>query len=468
MQHLNGTALFLRILLIALCIQGCSTALDNRNKVLRKEENEKDYLMPYKKHHYDRKRSNRHVRECQHIIHGNKTFEEYQGQIKTIERTVEFIKYISHKIGKKTVQGHVALVNNPLKTFSVLYPKQLSSCSKWSGTRDTVSNTAILGNCKLAINAGFFNTHTGGCLGNIISNGKLLHDSDGIQNANMGIRKNGSIVTGYLPKEEVDSATNSFVELVSGVGWLIRNGKIYINESKKAECADTEETGTIERFFGVVSARSAIGHDKEGRIIIATIDGKTDKAGVNLLEFAKLLKSYGAVNAINLDGGGSATFVVNGTVVNYPSDQCGKNTLCERKVSTIICIHEAACKKCSCPSGKPQCIDSKCICEHESAEVNDTRHSVNSNDGNNEVSNVKRQKETDESNVSAKDVKSNKKSLPQSFGSIWFVALSAILGGSLVLNIFLFVFLRHKVKKDDKPWRQGDLRGLLDEESDGI
>lgn len=42
---------------------------------------------------------------------------------------------------------------------------------------------------------------------------------------------------------------------------------------------------------------------------------------MNLLEFAKLLKSYGAVNAINLDGGGSATFVVNGTVVNYPSDQ---------------------------------------------------------------------------------------------------------------------------------------------------
>ena len=26
------------------------------------------------------------------------------------------------------------------------------------------------------------------------------------------------------------------------------------------------------------------------------------------------------MNAINLDGGGSATFVVNGTVVNYPSD----------------------------------------------------------------------------------------------------------------------------------------------------
>jgi N-acetylglucosamine-1-phosphodiester alpha-N-acetylglucosaminidase len=42
---------------------------------------------------------------------------------------------------------------------------------------------------------------------------------------------------------------------------------------------------------------------------------------MNLYDFGKLLQSYGLVNAINLDGGGSATFVENGTVVNYPSDQ---------------------------------------------------------------------------------------------------------------------------------------------------
>ena len=41
---------------------------------------------------------------------------------------------------------------------------------------------------------------------------------------------------------------------------------------------------------------------------------------MNLEELAQILKEHGAVNAINLDGGGSATFVVNGTVVNYPSD----------------------------------------------------------------------------------------------------------------------------------------------------
>ena len=33
-----------------------------------------------------------------------------------------------------------------------------------------------------------------------------------------------------------------------------------------------------------------------------------------------MMKDLGAVNAVNLDGGGSATMVVNNTVINYPSD----------------------------------------------------------------------------------------------------------------------------------------------------
>jgi N-acetylglucosamine-1-phosphodiester alpha-N-acetylglucosaminidase len=41
---------------------------------------------------------------------------------------------------------------------------------------------------------------------------------------------------------------------------------------------------------------------------------------MNLYELAQAMVDLGAVNAINLDGGGSATLLVNGTLVNYPSD----------------------------------------------------------------------------------------------------------------------------------------------------
>ena len=41
---------------------------------------------------------------------------------------------------------------------------------------------------------------------------------------------------------------------------------------------------------------------------------------LDLNEFADFLVSLGIINAINLDGGGSATAVLNGSVINYPSD----------------------------------------------------------------------------------------------------------------------------------------------------
>ena len=42
---------------------------------------------------------------------------------------------------------------------------------------------------------------------------------------------------------------------------------------------------------------------------------------IDLYNFANLLLKLGLVNAINLDGGGSATMVINNTVINYPSDE---------------------------------------------------------------------------------------------------------------------------------------------------
>lgn len=41
---------------------------------------------------------------------------------------------------------------------------------------------------------------------------------------------------------------------------------------------------------------------------------------VNLWEMAEFLKKQGIINAINLDGGGSATLVLNGTLASYPSE----------------------------------------------------------------------------------------------------------------------------------------------------
>lgn len=42
---------------------------------------------------------------------------------------------------------------------------------------------------------------------------------------------------------------------------------------------------------------------------------------IKLHELAELMLSMGVINAINFDGGGSVTAVLNGQIINYPSDK---------------------------------------------------------------------------------------------------------------------------------------------------
>jgi Tol biopolymer transport system component len=79
--------------------------------------------------------------------------------------------------------------------------------------------------------------------------------------------------------------------------------------------------------------RTAIGVTSQGKILLVVIDGRrTRSAGVTLVKLASVMKSLGAVSALNLDGGGSSTMVVKGRVKNVPSD--GK----ERPVSSAILV----------------------------------------------------------------------------------------------------------------------------------
>eukprot|EP00057_Strongylocentrotus_purpuratus_P012761 XP_011667235.1 PREDICTED: uncharacterized protein LOC752960 [Strongylocentrotus purpuratus] len=256
--------------------------------------------------------------------------------------------------------GHIVRVNSPARTVSVLEPFDSGGCTNHH--RATVDSTAKQDNCLVAVNAGFFNPRSGACYGNVVSNGRLVQTNGGLQNAHLGIRADGTLVFGYLSEENVLQTENPFIQLVGGVGWLLRDGEIYVEESKKAECGDTEEASSVDLFFNMLSARVAVGSDEKGRLVIAVIDGQTLKRGLSLLSFAKWLLSHGVTNAINFDGGGSATFVVNGTIVNHPSDPCHDITYrCPRQVSTIFCVHEPRCDPRDC-NNHGDCIQGECRC----------------------------------------------------------------------------------------------------------
>lgn len=121
--------------------------------------------------------------------------------------------------------------------------------------------------------------------------------------------------------------------------WLVRNNASFVARSLRLEDGSTQFTSSLADFATVVSARNAIGFDSLGRLFLVTVDGKTwTSRGMNLADFAEFLLGLGIVNAINLDGGGSATAAENGTVVSMPSDPCPEpyeQFSCERPITTI-------------------------------------------------------------------------------------------------------------------------------------
>ncbi|KAK3761077.1 hypothetical protein RRG08_022481 [Elysia crispata] len=283
---------------------------------------------------------------CERLLHGQGVFSRHRAAKPNTTRQDEpqlvemHVHHVPGKgyLGQKTVPLLQQIITRPLDTVSILEPRHRGACnSHRHGMKRLVPvrETASQDECLLAINAGFFNTLTGACLGNIVSDGILVQSSGGIQNAHFGLTKDGYIFTGYPSKTDIE--TLNFTQLVGGVIWLVRDGINNVDHSIQSECPITQETGTMRTFASARSGRSALGHDAEGRVHFLAVDGKTFKYGVSLYSFADSLIELGIVNAINLDGGGSVTVLANGDLVNRPSDRCKDDFLkCERDVSTAV------------------------------------------------------------------------------------------------------------------------------------
>lgn len=100
---------------------------------------------------------------------------------------------------------------------------------------------------------------------------------------------------------------------VAGGPRLLTNGQVTITLA---------DEGIGQNFSTTRHPRTAIGVTREGVLLLVTVDGrqKTLSRGASLPELAVLMQRYGAVDALNLDGGGSSACVVRGLIVNSPSD----------------------------------------------------------------------------------------------------------------------------------------------------
>jgi exopolysaccharide biosynthesis protein len=98
--------------------------------------------------------------------------------------------------------------------------------------------------------------------------------------------------------------------------------------------AEVRDEGFRSDVVNGLGPRTAIGIDREGRYIIVVADGRQGyySTGLTLQELAYTMQKFGAVDAINLDGGGSTAMVVRNKLINRPSDGS------ERRVSNALLV----------------------------------------------------------------------------------------------------------------------------------
>lgn len=128
-------------------------------------------------------------------------------------------------------------------------------------------------------------------------------------------------------------ATPSDTTVVNGGPLLMRNGRERITQRRDGMV----HPGEPSFAYGWVikrNPRTLAGIDGRGRVVLVTVDGRsTDDLGLSIPEAADVARSLGLVDAINLDGGGSTTMVVDGQVISHPSDSTG-----ERPVGDALLI----------------------------------------------------------------------------------------------------------------------------------
>ena len=156
----------------------------------------------------------------------------------------------------------------------------------------------------------------------VVNKGRLVAVSD----SSTEIPEEGFVIVGPAKKlEPITKAKKIKLDLkiqpdwhnvnhiISGGPYLVKNNEIFV-----------DMTAQKLSSIGGRNPRTAIGYTKDNNIIMLTADGREGSSiGLTLIELARIMKEFGCINAMNLDGGGSTVMYVDGNVVNKPAVQGG-------------------------------------------------------------------------------------------------------------------------------------------------
>ncbi len=142
----------------------------------------------------------------------------------------------------------------------------------------------------------------------ILTGAQVISVHGTAQDAFAKVRIGDKITVGENFGPELDSAST----IVGAGPELLRGGQLSVTSVQEQFPADIAKGR---------APRTALGIKADGKIIFMVIDGRQSHSiGTTLTETAQLLQKFGAVNGFNLDGGGSSEMVLQGQILNSPSD----------------------------------------------------------------------------------------------------------------------------------------------------
>lgn len=142
-------------------------------------------------------------------------------------------------------------------------------------------------------------------------------------------------ITPLIPGADKEADWLDCDYIVGGTPLLIKDGQLI---------SHFDAEFVRQSFLKSRHARSAIGIKEDGRWVFVVVDGRDPflSVGMTMQELAEFMQSLGCINAINFDGGGSATMTIGSQVINFPDNTDVKeeerNERSQRPVSDAIVI----------------------------------------------------------------------------------------------------------------------------------
>ena len=232
---------------------------------------------------------------------------------------------ISINLSETTVNNTQVYVADVTVSSSEYLKTAFAQNSFGTNVTAKTSVTAADNDAILAVNGDYYGANSSGY---VIRNGVVYRDTvrENSNNGDLAIYKDGSFKIIYEDQISVDQLVkDGVVNLLAFGPVLVENGEI------------TVDTNTEVGQAMASNPRTAIGIIDENHYIIVVSDGRTSESeGLSLYQLAKVMKSYGAKTAYNLDGEGFSTLFFNGQVINKATT--GGNKISERAVSDIVYI----------------------------------------------------------------------------------------------------------------------------------